>query len=215
MNEIYETIVGSRSYGLNRENSDTDIKGVYIQPLNDILGFKYKGHEVISADTTHYEVRKFIELLGKANPTILEMLWVKDDFVLKTSQAFECIKNNRHFFLTKACQHSYLGYAIQQLKRFPAHQNYKNLMHTCRLCYAARSIAENKKIIVYIDDVAFRDFLFDIRDQKISFEEVKKWAENEILCIKQDFEKSDLPDSVDIGLLHDLLITIRNRYSPV
>jgi predicted nucleotidyltransferase len=215
MYKIYETIVGSRSYGLNRENSDTDIKGVYIQPLNDVLGFKYKEHEIISADTTYYEVRKFIELLGKANPTILEMLWIKDDFVLKTSQAFEYIKNNRQFFLTKACQHSYLGYTFQQLKRFPEHQDYKNLMHTCRLCHAARSIAENKKMIVYIDDVAFRDFLFDIRDQKISFGEVKKWVENEALHIKQDFEKSDLPDSVNVGVIHDLLVTIRNRYSPV
>lgn len=214
MHKIYEAIVGSRSYGLNRKNSDTDIKGVYIQPLQEILGFKYKEHQVVSDDITYYEVRKFIELLGKANPTILEMLWIPDNLILQTSPAFEYIKKHRSFFLTKSCQHSYLGYAIQQLKRFPTNLNYKNLMHVCRLCYSARSIAENRSMIVFIENENFRNFLFDIRDQKIRSEEIVKWAENEFKQIKIQFEKSNLPESINIDLLHDLLVTIRNQYSP-
>ena len=38
---IFEAIGGSRAYGTSLPTSDTDIRGVYIQPIEDILSFGY------------------------------------------------------------------------------------------------------------------------------------------------------------------------------
>lgn len=42
MNIIYKTIVGSQAYGTSIPTSDIDIKGIYVQPNDDILSFQYK-----------------------------------------------------------------------------------------------------------------------------------------------------------------------------
>lgn len=38
---IFEAVAGSVSYGLNTENSDVDIRGVYIAPDSDLMSMKY------------------------------------------------------------------------------------------------------------------------------------------------------------------------------
>ena len=70
---IFECISGSRAYGLDTPASDTDIRGVYILPQDQFYSLNYI--EQISNETNdivYYELRKFIELLSKNNPNILE-----------------------------------------------------------------------------------------------------------------------------------------------
>jgi predicted nucleotidyltransferase len=72
---LYLVIRGSHAYGTNIETSDTDYAGVFIQSQDDILGNSYK--EQINDDKNDiviYEIRRFIELLGSNNPTVLELL---------------------------------------------------------------------------------------------------------------------------------------------
>ncbi|AZA55578.1 hypothetical protein EG348_13715 [Chryseobacterium sp. G0201] len=38
---LFQSISGSRSFGLATENSDTDIRGVYFLPKEDFLGLNY------------------------------------------------------------------------------------------------------------------------------------------------------------------------------
>ena len=37
---LLEVISGSHAYGLNKENSDVDKRGVFVQPIDDYLGLK-------------------------------------------------------------------------------------------------------------------------------------------------------------------------------
>lgn len=115
---VFEGIVGSRAYGTNLENSDTDIKGVFIQPIDDILGFGYKG-QVNDAknDIVFYEIRRFLELLQSSNPTILELLNLPEDCIIYKNSIFDLILNNKKSFITKGCRNSYSGYAYQQISK--------------------------------------------------------------------------------------------------
>lgn len=113
-NLIFKCLSGSRAYGTAIETSDWDYKGVYIQPKNDILGFKYKEQINVGKDETYYEIKRFIQLLQTANPTVLEMLYTEP---MHTSSAWNILQENKHKFLTKKCLLSFGGYAVAQLKK--------------------------------------------------------------------------------------------------
>jgi predicted nucleotidyltransferase len=111
-------IRGSHAYGTNIETSDTDFSGVFIQSLDDILGFNYK--EQINDDSNDiviYEIRRFLQLLSTNNPTVLELLNTPDDCIIYKDPAFEEILSNRDKFISKLCSNSFGGYSVQQIKK--------------------------------------------------------------------------------------------------
>lgn len=117
MKTLFKVITGSHSYGLNIETSDTDFKSVFQCDNNDILALKYKEQENYSKDYIGYEVRRFLELLRSANPTVLELLFTNEKFILEKDPIFDLVLQNKEKFLTKKCRESFGGYAHQQIKK--------------------------------------------------------------------------------------------------
>ena len=115
---LYLVVRGSHAYGTNIETSDTDYAGVFIQSQDDILGNTYK--EQINDDNNDiviYEVRRFLELLGSNNPTVLELLNTPEDCVIYKDPIFDMVLENRDNFITKICAKSFGGYAKQQIQK--------------------------------------------------------------------------------------------------
>ena len=115
---ILDAITGSQAYGTAMPTSDVDKKGVYIQPLDSILGMGYI--EQISDrknDETYYEVRRFLELLGTANPTVLELLYIPNDCIIYKDPIFDIILEHKEKFVTRVCKYSFGGYAVDQIKK--------------------------------------------------------------------------------------------------
>jgi len=113
---LYLVIRGSHAYGTNIETSDTDYAGVFIQPMEDIIGNRYK--EQINDDKNDiviYEIRRFLELLASNNPTVLELLNTPEDCVVYRDPIFDEVLKNRDKFITKGCSKSFGGYAKQQI----------------------------------------------------------------------------------------------------
>lgn len=108
--------MGSQAYGTATPNSDIDLKGIYIQNIYDVASFKYQQQIMPDKDTTFYEVKRFLELAGSANPTILELMWMPDRCIqIKDPLFIKYIESNRDIFLTKECCNSFMGYAYQQI----------------------------------------------------------------------------------------------------
>jgi predicted nucleotidyltransferase len=115
---LYLVIRGSHAYGTNVETSDVDYAGVFIQPVEDIIGNKYK--EQINDDKNDiviYEIRRFLELLGSNNPTVLELLNTPEDCIVYKDPIFDEVLKNRDKFITKICAKSLGGYAKQQISK--------------------------------------------------------------------------------------------------
>ena len=109
---------GSHAYGTNVETSDTDYAGVFIQPLEDILGFGYK--EQINDDKNDiviYEIQRFLQLLASNNPTVLELLNTPEDCIIYKHPIFDEVLNNRDKFITKICAKSFGGYGKMQIQK--------------------------------------------------------------------------------------------------
>lgn len=113
---LFQAISGSRSFGLATENSDTDIRGVYYLPKEDFFGLNYIPQ--ISNETndiTYYEIGRFIELLQKNNPNILEILASPEDCIQHKNPLMDLLKPED--FLSKLCKDTFAGYAISQIKK--------------------------------------------------------------------------------------------------
>lgn len=117
MKTIFRAIVGSQAYGTSTPSSDIDYKGIYCQDSRELLGFGYKEQIEFSKDHTEYEIRRFLQLIQSANPTVLELLYSPEDCVIISSPGYELLKSNRDKFLTTACANSFGGYAIAQIKK--------------------------------------------------------------------------------------------------
>jgi predicted nucleotidyltransferase len=111
-------IRGSHAYGTNVETSDTDYSGVFIQKIEDIIGFNYV--EQINDDkndTVIYEIQRFLQLLASNNPTVLELLNTPEDCILYKHPIFNEVLNNRDIFITKICAKSFGGYGKMQIQK--------------------------------------------------------------------------------------------------
>jgi len=74
---IYRCIVGSRAYGLDTDESDTDIRGIYLAPANlqwSLFGAPEQ-FEDNDTQSCYWELQKFLIMALKANPNILECLY--------------------------------------------------------------------------------------------------------------------------------------------
>jgi predicted nucleotidyltransferase len=145
---LFEVISGSKSFGLNTPTSDTDIKGVYYLPKEQFYGLQYIPQ--ISNETNdevYYEIGRFVELLLKNNPNILEILATPEDCILYKHPLMEQLKLED--FLSKLCKDSFAGYAITQIKKArglnkkivnPIAKERKSLLHFCSILQGYNSI---------------------------------------------------------------------------
>jgi len=113
---LFEAISGSRSFGLATETSDTDIKGIFYLPEEHFLGLEYTPQvSNASNDIVFYELGRFVELLLKNNPNILELLASPDDCIIYKHPIMDQLLLND--FLSKLCKDTFANYAITQIKK--------------------------------------------------------------------------------------------------
>ncbi|GAB2869105.1 DNA polymerase beta superfamily protein [Hymenobacter ruber] len=113
---LFEAISGSRAYGTNLPHSDTDLKGVFILPEDQFFGLDYIPQIANETnDEVFYELRRFVELLLKNNPTVLELLGTPADCVIYKHPLFEQFQAAD--FLSKLCRQSFAEYAVAQIRK--------------------------------------------------------------------------------------------------
>ena len=74
---IYRCVIGSRAYGLEDAESDTDRRGIYLPPA-ELHWSLYGVPEQLENEATqeaYWEIQKFLVLALKANPNVLECLY--------------------------------------------------------------------------------------------------------------------------------------------
>lgn len=148
---LFEVISGSKSFGLNTPTSDTDIKGVYYMPKEKFFGLDYIPQ--ISNETNdevYYEIGRFVELLLKNNPNILEIMASPEDCILYKHPVMEHLQLKD--FLSKLCKDSFAGYAVTQIKKArglnkkivnPMPKEKKSLLDFCYVLKGYETIAAN------------------------------------------------------------------------
>ena len=113
---LLKCISGSRAYNLALPHSHTDIKGIFVLPQKELYGLTYTEQVSNSTnDEVYLEIGRFIELLSRNNPNILELLSTPVESVLYRHSLMELIRPED--FLSKLCLDSFAGYAKTQVKK--------------------------------------------------------------------------------------------------
>lgn len=115
-------ITGSTSYGLTIETSDEDIKSIVVLPKKHLfqLGQEWETSVFHDPDTEFHSLKKFMSLANTQNPTVLEMLFTREEFIKKIDPIGLALRENAELFLSKNVYYSFGGYARQQLYRIKA-----------------------------------------------------------------------------------------------
>ena len=99
---MLDCISGSTAYNLNVAGSDVDKKGIFIMPQKQLYGFDQQD-QIANAtnDEVYFEIGRFLELLTKNNPNILELLSTPKEYVLFRHPLMDLIKPDVDIALTQ------------------------------------------------------------------------------------------------------------------
>ncbi len=212
---IYRCQVGSKAFGLSNDQSDDDIRGIFLPParqhwslyeIPDQLEFNDGQH-----DEVYWELEKFLRLALKANPNILETLWTP--MVLEATPIAERLREIRSTFLSKHLYKTYSGYVLSQFRRMrnsvQKKGTFKNkhAMHLIRLLHSGIGALRTGEIMVDVSE--FRSELLAVRNGQYSFEEVEQMATELDRQFADAFESTTLPEQPDFDSVDRFLIEAR------
>ncbi|WP_431214688.1 GrpB family protein [Puia sp. P3] len=208
---LLKSISGNRAYNLAPASSGSDIRGIFVLPQRELYGLSYTDQVANeSNDETFFELGKFMGLLCRNDPDMLELIGVPENCILVRHQLMQLIRPED--FLSRWCLDTFVGYAKEQLKKAKGDgKNYRaeNMMHSIRLLNMAEEIARYKRVVVYRED---REFLLRIRGGEFGYEELMDMVEGKMLKVEEAYRKSDLPDAPEIGPAEELLVRIREEF---
>ena len=121
---LFATISGAHLYGFSSPDSDFDLRGSHILPLDRIIGLE-EGEETVQdsriidgleMDIVSHDVRKFFGLLLKKNGYVLEQLY--SPLVVLATPEHEELKQLAIGCITRHHAHHYFGFAETQWHLF-------------------------------------------------------------------------------------------------
>lgn len=123
-NLLFATVSGAHLYGFPSPDSDYDLRGVHILPVDAVVGL-YPGEETveisefrddIELDLVTHDIKKFFNLMLKKNGYVLEQLF--SPLIVHSSQAHDELKQIGLDCITRHHDHHYRGFASNQWKLF-------------------------------------------------------------------------------------------------
>jgi predicted nucleotidyltransferase len=210
---IYRCVIGSRAYGLEHDESDTDRRGVYLPAAEKHWSLYGVPEQLDNPETqeTYWEIQKFIVLALKANPNVLECLY--SPIVEHATDLAQEMLAMRESFLSKMVYQTYNGYVMSQFKKLQAEIRnrgaikWKHVMHLIRLLLSGIAVLRDAFVPVRVEE--HREKLLAIKRGEVPFDQIEAWR----LQLHRDFDAAfkltRLPDRPDYDRANALLLKAR------
>ena len=127
---IFLSHSGSRLHGTSTPSSDTDLKGIFIPSMDDIIlqrpprtiqlktnqtGNKNSKEDI---DIELFSIYFFFELLGKGDSNVIELMFsIGSKFELYRDKSVEVIEKNRSSFVINKTR-AFVGFAMTQAQKY-------------------------------------------------------------------------------------------------
>lgn len=210
---IYRCVVGSKAFGLDDENSDTDLRGIYLPPA-DVYWSMFGVPEQLEnkeREECYWELQKFLILALKANPNVLECLFTP--LVEYADETARELLAMRVIFLSKLVYQTYNGYVMSQFKkleqdlRASGEIKWKHAMHLIRLLLQGIGILRESDLIVRVE--AHRQTLLSIKRGETVWREVNELRLNLHKEFERAFAETSLPERPNYEKANEFLIKAR------
>ena len=232
---LFATVSGAHLYGFPSPDSDWDIRGIHILPLEQVLGLRSpqdtlscaRQEERFELDLVTHDIKKFFGLLLKRNGYVLEQ--VMSPLSIATLPEFEELQALIPGCLTKFHSYHYLGFAHNQwqqlCKREP--KRVKPLLYVYRVLLTGIHLMRSGRVeanLVTLNSDYCLPAIDELIRLKMESTETATLSERDIeahrqvfaeLCttLEQAATNSHLPaEPTAKDALNDLLVRVRLHY---
>lgn len=113
---IIKVLSGSHAYGMARPDSDIDIRGVFIEPLENKLTLN-GGKKVVKSiegqgDVVYHELQEFCRQASTMSVNAVQILFTPPEAMLEIDECGQALMQAREAFLNRRAKHSYAGFAF-------------------------------------------------------------------------------------------------------
>jgi predicted nucleotidyltransferase len=212
---IYRCVIGSRAYGLEHADSDTDRRGVYLPPAElhwSLYGVPEQLENQDNQDC-YWEIQKFLVLALKANPNVLECLY--SPLVEHATPLAREMLEMRGIFLSRMVYQTYNGYVLSQFKKLgqdlrnKGQVKWKHVMHLVRLLISGITVLKEGYVPVRVEQ--YRDELLAIRRGERKWEEIDQWRVELHRQFDEAAVKTKLPERPDYERANAFLLKARRE----
>jgi uncharacterized protein len=229
---LFVTISGAHLYGFPSPDSDFDLRGVHVLPVEEIVGLR-NGPETIEdsgirdgleIDLVTHDVRKFFGLLLKKNGYVLEQ--VLSPLVLHTTPEHAELRQLARGCVTRHHAHHYLGFAQTQYELFRKDPppRVKPLLYVYRVLLTGIHLMRTGEVetnLVRLNETFRLPYVPELIDRKLSGPEKGRLEAADVVLhdreylrlrreLEQAYESSTLPEAATAAAgLHDLLVRVR------
>ena len=106
---------GSIAYGLDTPESDMDIRGIFLNPREEWIGLKPETENLRldDSDTVLYGLRKAMKLLLGCNPNVIELLGLRPEHILYSTDEGRKFLDHTSVFLSKKAIFTFNSFAVK------------------------------------------------------------------------------------------------------
>jgi predicted nucleotidyltransferase len=229
---VFATVSGAHLYGFPSPDSDYDLRGAHVLPVEEVVGLETGPETVersgacdgLEIDLVTHDARKFFGLLLKKNGYVLEQVF--SPLVVHTTPAHAELKRIAADCITRHHAHHYLGFAETQWKLFEKENppRVKPLLYVYRVLLTGIRLVQTGEVeadLVRLNEAARLPHVDDLIRRKAAGAEGERLAGADVAFHRGEYERlraelqqaheaSRLPEAPRGGAaLHDLLVRLR------
>jgi predicted nucleotidyltransferase len=231
---LFATISGAHLYGFPSPDSDFDLRGVHVLPLEKIVGLDVNDETVqderfiegLEMDIVSHDIKKFFGLLLKKNGYVLEQLF--SPLVVLGTAEHEELKHISKGCITRHHSHHYFGFSETQwnlfLKESP--RRVKPLLYVYRVLLTGIWLMRYGVIeanLVTLNESFKLPYLPDLISRKLAGPEQSTLNDADIAFHQSEYDRLraelqsaheaseliELPSESTRAALNDLLVRVR------
>jgi len=231
---LFATISGAHLYGFPSPDSDFDLRGAHVLPVERVVGLDVRDETVedsrviegLEMDIVSHDVKKFFGLLLKKNGYVLEQLY--SPLIVQTTPEHDELKRIAQGCITRHHSHHYFGFAETQWKLFDKERprRVKPLLYVYRVLLTGIHLMRTGKIeanLVTLNHEFRLPYIPDLVARKLAGPEKSKLEDADIAFHESEYQRlrgelqaahdaSQLPESPSEKTradLSDLLVRVR------
>jgi uncharacterized protein len=210
---VYSCVMGSRAFGLATEDSDTDIRGIFLAPTALFWRFEKPPTHVEgpAPEQFSWELERFCSLALRANPNVLECL--HSPLVEYIDDTGRELLSLRDAFVSRQAHRTFVRYALGQRGKLEADirtygaPRWKHAMHLLRLLTTCRDLLLTGDLVT--DVGADRETLLAVKRGEVPWPQVARRMNSLTAEADAALLQSPLPAEPDLARVEDFLVRTR------